>query len=402
MELPIIPKNEKERLNNLKSYSLLDSLPEKEYDDITFLAASICETPVSYISLIDEQRQWFKSKFGLDISHTPREISFCAHAIANNDQVMIVNDARNDHRFSDNPLVIGDPHIIFYVSIPLLSKKGYPLGTLCVVDKKPRMLNEKQLNALKVLSNQVVELFEARKSNIKLQKLNAVLEKNNKSLNNFARVAAHDLKSPLNNIVQLSQMLKKDLENVLEKDSFQLLDLIESSSDKLRRLIDGILTFSQISEIQVFNKTDINVFETVNSIISQFFSVDNHVEFDVRISNSLSVFTNKAAFHQILINLISNAIKYNDKKITQIRIQAIMQNDSVKLTVSDNGIGIKQNEIEKIFDIYETTSNLDKYGEKGTGIGLATVKLLVEALGGEIKVKSLYTKGTSFEFSIKN
>lgn len=402
MELPKIPNNEKERLNILKSYSLLDSLPEKEYDDITFLAASICETPVSYISLIDERRQWFKSKFGLDISHTPREISFCAHAIANNDQVMIVNDARNDHRFFDNPLVIGDPHIIFYVSIPLLSKEGYPLGTLCVVDKKPRMLNEKQLNALKILSNQVVELFEARKNNIKLQKLNAVLEKNNMSLNNFARVAAHDLKSPLNNIVQLTQMLKKDLENVLEKDSLQLLDLIESSSAKLRRLIDGILKFSQISDIKVLNKTDINVFETVNSIISQFFTVDNHVEFDVRIPENLSVFTNKTALDQIFLNLISNAIKYNDKKTIHIKIDAVVQDDSIEFTVTDNGIGIKQNEIEKIFDIYETTSNLDKYGEKGTGIGLATVKLLVEALGGEIKVKSEYTKGTSFEFSIKN
>lgn len=402
MELPIILNNEKERLNVLRSYFLLDSLPEKEYDDITFLAASICETPVSYISLIDERRQWFKSKFGFDISQTPREISFCAHAITIKDELMMVNDARKDRRFSDNPLVIGDPHIVFYVSIPLLSKEGYPLGTLCVVDKKPRSLDEKQLNALKILSNQVVELFEARKNNLKLENLNFVLEKNNKSLNHFARIAAHDLKSPLNNIVQLTQLLKKDLVTVIEKDSLHLLNLIESSSAKLRRLIDGILKFSQISEIKVFNKSDLNVHDTVNSIISQFFNADKRVKFDVNIPKDLSLYTNKSALDQILMNLISNGIKYNDKKITHIIIHAIIQDDSVKFTVEDNGIGIKPTEIDKIFDIYQTTSNVDKEGESGTGIGLATVKLLVEALGGDIKVKSVYTKGTSFTFTIKN
>lgn len=402
MKLPKTPNHEKERLNVLKSYFLLDSLPEKEYDDITFLAASICETPVSYISLIDERRQWFKSKFGLDISQTPREISFCAHAITKKDELMIVNDARNDHRFSDNPLVIGDPHIVFYVSIPLLSKEGYPLGTLCVVDKKPRSLDEKQLNALKILSNQVVELFEARKNNLKLENLNFVLEKNNKSLNHFARIAAHDLKSPLNNIVQLTQLLKTDLVKVLEKDSLHLLNLIESSSARLRRLIDGILKFSQISEIKVFNKSDINVHETVNSIISEFFNADKHVQFDVQIPEGLTLFTNKSALEQILMNLISNAIKYNDKQTVRIKIHAVIQDDLVKFTIEDNGIGIKPSEIDKIFEIYQTTSNVDKDGESGTGIGLATVKLLVEALGGDIKVKSIYTKGTSFTFTIKN
>ena len=117
MEKPIIPKNENERLNALKCYSILDTLQENEYDDITFIASQICNTPISYISLIDDERQWFKSKIGLQIEETPREIAFCAHTIVSETEFMLVEDARKDYRFSDNPLVTDEPKIVFYFAL---------------------------------------------------------------------------------------------------------------------------------------------------------------------------------------------------------------------------------------------------------------------------------------------
>lgn len=149
------------RLAALLRYEILDTPDEPVLDDFTQLAARFCDTPISLISLVDDRRQWFKSRHGLDVSETPRQISFCAHAIAGDD-FFEIPDASLDPRFKDNPLVTGEPHIRFYASAPLVSPDGYKLGTLCVIDRKPRLLDLEQRDALKRLSRQVMRLFEER------------------------------------------------------------------------------------------------------------------------------------------------------------------------------------------------------------------------------------------------
>jgi signal transduction histidine kinase/DNA-binding response OmpR family regulator len=152
---------EKLRLAALKEFQILDTLPEQEFDDITLLASQICETPIAAVSLIDENRQWFKSRIGLDASETPRSCAFCDHAIEG-DELFIVSNATEDVRFSANPLVTSDPHIRFYAGAPLTTSDGYKLGTLCVIDKKPRALSESQERALNALARSVMSLIEAR------------------------------------------------------------------------------------------------------------------------------------------------------------------------------------------------------------------------------------------------
>ncbi|WP_375447092.1 PAS domain S-box protein [uncultured Fibrella sp.] len=161
---PLLPE-ETNRLEALKSYDILDSLPEQEYEDITLLASQICQTPIALISLIDDHRQWFKSNHGLDIRETDREFAFCSHAIVNPEQTMIVTDARADERFATNPLVTGDPHIVFYAGVPLVDSNGYALGSLCVIDQSSKELSQAQLVALEALSRQVMTLLELRKAN---------------------------------------------------------------------------------------------------------------------------------------------------------------------------------------------------------------------------------------------
>jgi anti-sigma regulatory factor (Ser/Thr protein kinase) len=160
--------NEKARLQALLRYKILDTDPEKAFDDLTILASHICETPVALISLIDSNRQWFKSKHGINVSETPREVSFCAVAIQQPD-LFVVPDASKDPRFSSNPFVVSDPKIRFYAGAPFTSADGHPLGTLCVVDMVPRQLTPSQESALLALSRQVQAQFELRKNLIELR-----------------------------------------------------------------------------------------------------------------------------------------------------------------------------------------------------------------------------------------
>ena len=158
-----IPNNEKERLEALKSYHIMDSLSEIEFNAITKLAASICGVPIALISLLDENRQWFKAKFGINVDETPRNISFCQHAILDK-TIFEVENALESNIFRENPLVTNDPSIRFYAGAPLIDPNGFNLGTLCVIDRQPKKLTEDQKEALEILAAKVVALILLRKS----------------------------------------------------------------------------------------------------------------------------------------------------------------------------------------------------------------------------------------------
>jgi GAF domain-containing protein len=161
MEAPI-PDNETERLAALREYHILDTGAEQAYDDVTALAAFVCEAPIAMISLVDESRQWFKSRVGVSRRETPRDVAFCAHAILQSEP-LIVRDALKDARFSDSALVTRSPHIRFYAGFPLASPEGFTLGTLCAIDRKPRKISPKQKTAMQALARQVMALLELRR-----------------------------------------------------------------------------------------------------------------------------------------------------------------------------------------------------------------------------------------------
>ena len=150
------PSDEAERLKALRAYDVLDTPAEEAFDDLTRLAAQVCNAPIALVCLVDEERQWFKSKVGLEVSETSRDLSFCAHAVCQRD-VFVVEDAARDERFADNPFVVGSPHIRFYAGMPLSAPEGgHAIGTLCVLDRQPRQLTPAQIEALRILSHQVM------------------------------------------------------------------------------------------------------------------------------------------------------------------------------------------------------------------------------------------------------
>ena len=183
MEKPI-PKNEAARLKALQSYNILDTLPEERFDRLTRIASSIFNTPIALISLIDKNRQWFKSRIGLPAKETHRDISFCQHAIMNT-VPFVVNDAVKDERFRLNPLVQQEPNIRFYAGQPILDRDGFTLGTLCIIDRIPRELTEEQLNVLKDLADEVMENILSRQESSRLKKTIDQLEKKDNELSVF-------------------------------------------------------------------------------------------------------------------------------------------------------------------------------------------------------------------------
>jgi signal transduction histidine kinase len=378
---------EKERQKELESFAILDTLPEDDFDSLTTIAASICGTPISLITLVDKERQWFKSNYGLgNTTETSRELAFCAHAINAPDAVFEVQDARRDIRFSDNPLVTGEPYVIFYAGVPLITENGLPMGTLCVIDDKPKKLSQNQIDSLNALSKQVMNLFALRKNKILLEETLKNLEETNQNLEKFAIIAAHDLKSPLNNISSLANLFVHDYGSKIDNEGRELIEMMKTSSMKLKKLIEGLLSYSRSNTILTESKSSVILPALIDEIGSLFSSGQCEI---ILKSTLIQIFVNRTILYHILINLISNAIKYNDKKEGKIEIGASETESNYEFYVKDNGPGIASENQEQIF------------GESGNGIGLATVKQLIEKSGGQIKVESEIGIGTTFIFTLE-
>jgi signal transduction histidine kinase len=394
---PPIPDNEHLRQAAVEKYRLLDTMPEESYDNITSIISTICDAPISLITLVDKNRTFIKSRNGLDMSESPRDTSFCGHAIAGNEEVMIVPDAREDKRFKGNPLVEGFK-AIFYAGAPLIDKNGYKLGTLCVYDHQPRTLTKKQVDALKAMAKQVMSLFEERFQTFELQKMKEQVEVRNQELKDFAGIVSHDLKAPLSNIIMITDLLRKGEKN-LSKQSDQYLGYLKESSNSMSRYIDGMLQFYRSEELVSEDYDDVSYVDLIEEVIAMTV-MDESVEVRYIPEKDTTLITNEIALKQILINLISNAVKYSDKDHTNIDIKLIKHQEEYELTLRDNGSGIAPENINSVFKLFYVAAKQDRNGKQGTGIGLATVARLLEHMDGRITVDSQLGAWTEFKIHL--
>ncbi|MCC9020506.1 MULTISPECIES: sensor histidine kinase [Flavobacterium] len=398
MYKPEVPKNEAFRFEALSSYNILDTLPEEEYDSLTKIAAQICDAPIALVTLIDQNRQWFKSHHGLDVTETPRDFAFCAHAINTPNELFIIPDASKDQRFHDNPLSINAPNVIFYAGAPLNTKDGYSLGTLCVIDSKPREgLTYSQQESLKALANQVISLFELHKKNKFLEDLNDEIMKKNIRLSQFAHRLSHDLKVPIRGVNSLLIFIKEDYNTLIKNTEIEAwIDLIYSRNEYMDFLINGILEYTKVSNDQIHFE-DFNV----ESIIQ--YIVDNgalYVPTYIHYRNCNTIIRHsKIGFVQIIQNLLSNTVKHTDKQECNVWISLTENETSCFFVYEDDGPGIPEEYWEKVFELFETVSS--KY-EKNAGIGLSTIKAIIDRVGGTIYLKNREAnkKGACFCFTL--
>jgi signal transduction histidine kinase len=268
-----------------------------------------------------------------------------------------------------------------------------------VIDHKPNTLTDSQLSALEALRNQVVKLFELRSANQKLKEQQLIITENKKALENFARVAAHDIKSPAGSIAMIADFIKNYKNDKLDSEVLSYIDDINKLSRRLLNMIDGILQYSINANVVQSEKSTINVYSCVEDTLT-FTTNNSNSKIKIDIAPNLEIFAYKTALEQVLLNLVNNGLKYNNNPIPEMTIKAVEQENMIVFDISDNGPGITKNDQERIFKLFETTSNKDSSGFTGTGIGLATVKSLLKMMGGEIALVSEPQKGTTFTFNI--
>jgi signal transduction histidine kinase len=387
-------QNEIDRVKVLKGYGLMDGERDQDFDAIAEIASGICGIPIALITFIDENRQYFKSHIGTDLTENLRELSFCTHVIDSTDDIMIVEDARKDIRFADNPMVTGPAKVVFYAGVPLISEQGFALGTLCVIDQKTHTLSLSQIQALKSLAEQIVDKIELKRKIASLEIANEKLLNANVLIQKFASMAAHDIKNPLSSILLTTELLKKSALSNNDARALKLTEVNISSAKSLLSLVEEMLEYSRRPELLFARRQKINVasfFERIKSltVIPDHFTIN----FQSALSNiSFSLI----AIEQILLNLLSNAIRYNDKQKGIVQVKLSEDLVHYILDVTDNGKGIAKESVEKIFDTNFTINGKDQFGVKSNGIGLSTVRDLITALNGTITVESVVFKGSTF------
>jgi signal transduction histidine kinase len=376
----------------LEDYNLFDSEAEIEYDNITFLASKICNTSISTITLLDDKRQWFKSKIGFEHSETPLNRSFCALSISKSKNVIVVPNVMEDAEFSIIGKLNGLEKDGFYAAVTLFNEDEIPLGTLCVIDYESKVLDEDQMKALEILGRQVEELFKIRKKNIQLNKNYEVLKEKYTELKQFSNTISHDIQTPINNIISLISLLNDDKGN--QNATSEYLELLVSSSYQLKNYVNNLLTYYQ-SEALVISKKEFSLQEVIHEI-EQIITSDNQVKFVNDFDASVTLRTDKMAISQILLNLISNGIKYNMTVNPIITISYELLDGKSVIKIKDNGIGIEKKYFETIFENNITLARKDRYGNYGTGLGLSIVSNLAKKINYKISIDSEMGVGTTF------
>ncbi|MBT8214062.1 MAG: GAF domain-containing sensor histidine kinase [Acidimicrobiia bacterium] len=377
--VPPIPQTEAARLTELETFEILDTLPEQAYDAITKVAAYICDAPIALISIVDADRQWFKSTHGLDVSETPRDIAFCPYAIMNPQELMVVPDATADERFSSNPLVTGDPEIRFYAGAPLVTRSGNALGTLCVIDRTARDLTPDQRQALEALSVQVMALLDLRRTYKDLEATHQQLRDVMRQRDTFIATVSHEIRTPLTAVIGYIGLLADPNAGLSPEERAELMATVGRQAGEVSHMIDDLLMAAK-AESGSLSVTAVNVnLAAQTAQVLEGLDQGRAQDVDVRTEHVRAI-GDPARVRQVIRNLVTNAFRYGGEDVS---IGTFVDGNRCGVEVSDNGAAIPNDSLEKIFSPFEKSST-GPVVSGSIGLGLPISRLLAERMSGSL------------------
>lgn len=391
-----LPFNEEERLRKLDELDILDTIEEQAYDDLTHLAAQICDAPIALVSLIDESRQWFKSHYGLSATETPREMAFCAHAILQ-DELFVIEDADQDNRFHDNPLVTGEPQVKFYAGAPLILDSNICVGTLCVIDNHARTFSAVQKESLRALARQVV-------SQLQLRLQVKALENLDHAKDEFLSMVSHELRTPLTSI-KGSLGIMNHKSGALDEQMSSMLDIAVRNTEQLLAIVNDILDLAKMEAGKLEIKFDsVNLVELLPEALKLNTSYIDQCGCEGLLDlpedySELIVRGDKQRLIQVISNLLSNAVKFSPAG-SRVRLGLNIDGNEARVSVTDYGSGIPVDQQEHLFKKFRQLGSSENLKLPGTGLGLNICKHIIEAHNGHIGFESDPDNLTVFYFTL--
>ena len=370
---------------SLARLGLLDTPPEEEFDGLARLAASVCDAPVALLTFIDGERQWFKARVGMDREEVPISWSFCAYALAEPRELTAVEDASADERFADSPLVAGPDHVRAYAGVPVFDGHGTPLGTVCVFDRRPRSFTAAQREALRTLAAQVTTNLELRTRVRQLQTVRESLTANNEQLDQFAYIMAHDLLAPIRHQTSFAEALDEEYGEGLPAPARGYIAKIREAGDRASALIRDISTYVHAAHAGRAPAERVNLGSIVLEVIAEIERPPG-ITFYLEGAPEVSIDVNKAALYHIVKNLLSNAAKFVDPRSGRIGVHLREGLDTVELAVVDDGIGMTEETMVDVFELFNRGTNVGQ--RVGRGLGLSIANKLARGLCGELTVES--------------
>ncbi|MCA6438595.1 MAG: GAF domain-containing sensor histidine kinase [Sediminibacterium sp.] len=400
-----VPSNEDARLEELNRLQILDSEQEAQFNEIVELASRICKTPMSLITLVDENRQWVKAKVGLDLTESDRNDAFCAHTILG-DSVFEVPNALEDERFVNNPFVVNESNIRFYAGIPLVSENGFNLGAICVLDTVPRKLTEDQIFALDVLSRQIIKLFDLRLRNLQIEAQNSIMENQKNHLlelseiqNKIISIVAHDVRSP---VASLRNVINLKKQNDISADEMnEFMDMLSKQLDGTMSLLSNLVEWGGILIKKSAAKwNEIDLFTLIESIFKdlEVAALVKHNRLVNDVVKGTKVWADENMLKFIIRNLMSNAIKFTENGAVSIASSG--EKTRTRILIKDTGIGMNEEIRSNLFKANRSSSRKGTKKEEGSGLGLILSKEFAENLGSDIQVESEVGKGSIFSFTV--
>jgi signal transduction histidine kinase len=419
---PPLPADDPARLAALRALRVPDAADEAAFDDLTRLAALVCETPIAQIALVDADRQWTLSRVGPALAPVPREHAFCAHAVVDTAPLMVVPDALLDARFGSSPLVRGEPGIRFYAGAPVVLDSGHAVGTICAIDRQPRALTPAQQLALPLLSRQVARLLQLRRETLAQcppqdapgqavgglrrrdarqarEQAPARVTQHSQRQQEFIYMVSHDLREPVNTICNFAGLLGEQLEALpASAPAHRYLGFVRDGGQRMRAMLDDLLVYVRL-DAPMPAPVPVELATVLQQVVADLDGPIRAARAQLQLDLHGRVHGHPTLLRLLLQNLLSNAVKFHRPgRPPQVRVWGEARLDGLWVQVADDGIGIPASHLPKLFGWFRRHTAPQDY--PGTGIGLATCRRIVELHHGRIDVASVEGEGTTFTVAL--